>query len=156
MESGFRPLLPSDPNSQRDIVPGAHGQETTADVIIEQGDVTADDRRNILPEDLSPYHPLEVLAATVGIRAVEPRARDCLDQPAEQALVPGVHPQRDLGLASVSPKVTLPGENAEDVAELERRELVHGGDPSGSLFHRQVSRETNLLRSLCVSPSGFP
>ena len=60
----------------------------------------------------------------------------------------GMHAQGDVGLATITPKVTLADKNADEHPDLEI-------GPRSLLFHRQVSRETFGRGANVVSPSGI-
>jgi hypothetical protein len=49
--------------------------------------------------------------------------REPVDEPSEDRLVVDVHPQRDVGLATVAPEVALPDQQPDEEAGVERTEL---------------------------------
>ena len=74
------------------------------------------------------------------IRPVQARSRKPLHQPAEQALVANVHPQRDLRLSAVAAERRLADQEPGDHTPLELRQLRVG---HVRLFHGGEKRETS-------------
>ncbi len=91
---------------------GACGVQLRRQVFVEDG-------HEHLTEIAAPGHPLEVVAAIVVIRPIELAAREGLVYPVEKGLVTDVHPQRDLGLTSISPKVPFTDQQTDHVPFVE-------------------------------------
>jgi len=64
-------------------------------------------------------HPLVVMPTTVEIGAVELSARKGQFKPSEDLFVAYMHPQGNLGLATVTPEVAFTDKEADDEALLE-------------------------------------
>jgi hypothetical protein len=92
-----------------------------------------EDREHIVDKRRSPGHPLKIRSASVGIGAIETRMREAVDEPAEERLVADVHPQRDVGLPSISSERPLADQHTDQHALLKvakRPGRSVGGHPS--------------------------
>src|ERR1700722_10952209 len=107
------------------------------------GESFLEDRHQVIPQVGASGHPLEVVPATMVIGPVELAARERPLHPVEESLVPDVHAEGDLRLASVSAKMALADQKPDEQAFLEVRR--HRAPPPGGnrgVFHRHVTRET--------------
>src|ERR1019366_4885277 len=124
LTAGFGPALWA---GRGDGVALAHGVEAAAGVVVQPLAVGGDERDHHLAKVVAAGHPLVVVAPAVVVGAVEPPAWEGSGQPSEQLLVADVHPQGDLRLAPVTAEVSLPDEQAEQIAHGEAVELRSGG-----------------------------
>lgn len=115
------------------------------------------DGDQILLERHTSDHPLEIRAPTMVVRAIEAGIGHLVDQPVEKRLVFGVHTQCYLRLATVSAKVSLPHQDADEKADVALRFAVHPRSMPSGVFHRRVFRETlmPLLRFCCFTVRFF-
>lgn len=93
----------------------AHRLETFQGMGIEvRSQPPPQDRQKPIAQEGPPCHPLVVAPTVMVVRAVEASPRKCTFDPAEQRLVPDMHPERDLGLAAVSAKVAFTHEHSHE------------------------------------------
>ena len=76
--------------------------------------VPLEHRKDIPDERPATRHPLVVRPPAVVIRAVQPAVRKALDEPAEDGLMPDVHPERHLRLLPVPAERSLADQQAHD------------------------------------------
>jgi hypothetical protein len=143
VDSGARARLPQ-PISELHLLVAAVGLgvEGGLEVLIQEGN-------QLLSQKDSPGHPLEVAAAAVVVGTVELASGEGLLEPAEEGLVIGVHPQRDVRLAAVSSEVSVADQESQEDADFENGRALARGFGRGcrarvfaGLFHRRVSRGT--------------
>ena len=136
----------------------AHPRQALGRVAVELGEAgVVEHGQHVLHQRPPACHPLEEHAVTVLVGAVELRAREPLDEPAQQPLVAHVHLQRHLRLAAVAAEGAFGDQEAGDDALCRARSAPRragGASAAGSpgtsrgatrqpyVFHRAVERET--------------
>jgi len=83
-------------------------------MIVEIGPMTRHQGQDLLAQLGTPGHPLEVATPAVMVGTVQTSTKR-IDDPTEELLVPGMHPQRDLRVAPIAAEVTLPDQNAYQI-----------------------------------------
>jgi hypothetical protein len=86
-------------------------------------EIAVEQRHQLLTEEHAACHPLVVVAAAVGVRAIELALRKACHQPLEDLRVSGVHAERHVGLSAVAAEVSFPDEEADQEADIEVRQV---------------------------------
>ena len=78
-------------------------------------------RHKFVTQERAPRHPLKVVSPAVMIRAIEAAPGKCPFQPLEDRLVPDVHAQSHLSLATVATEMTFPDQEPDEESEVKLR-----------------------------------
>lgn len=141
----------------------AHCPKAFVDVPVDiWGEAALEEGQELLAKVSPACHPLVVAAATVVVGPVKASAGKASLDPAEQGIVPLVHPQRDMRLTPVTTEVALTHEDAyqHTLFEVTR----HRGPPpladpghcgAQNMAPDHCLRLCDLYLGSCVSPSGY-
>jgi hypothetical protein len=87
-------------------------------------EVSVEERHEPGAERLTAHHPLEVAATSMVIRSVQATSGYPFNQPVEQRLVIGVHPERHVGLSAVPAEVPLSDQHTDQEAGVEGLQVL--------------------------------
>jgi hypothetical protein len=82
-------------------------------------------REDLVDEGTTAGHPLVIVPAGVVVGPVEPGCREARLEPAKDPFVPNMHPQHDLGLATIAAERALADEQPGENAAIELGERIH-------------------------------
>jgi hypothetical protein len=90
-----------------------------------------EDWKQYLSEGSTAGHPLEVVSATVMVRAIQFGTRNLLNKPVKKPFMPSVHSHGHLRLKPVSTEVAFANEDAHQKTLIE---VIHGMRLSATCF----------------------